>query len=107
MLQDVEGKAVEVVQDFVHLMRAPPGGSWPGGRPGRSEDAASTAGVLFSVLRACGIHSPRRPASGRSDGASRQAVQRRTQRLEAERQAGGVERIVGRGRAARRTETAR
>ena len=56
MLQHVEGQAVEIVQDFVHLVRGLTGGALAG-RTARTQrpDASGAAGMLFFVLRACGV----------------------------------------------------
>ena len=101
MLQHVEGEAVEVVQDLVHLVGAPDSGALAGRTAGTQRpDAASAACMLFFVLRACGVAAAGGSPAGEAPGLSRQVVQRRAERPEAERQAGRVERIVGRGRAA-------
>ena len=78
-------------------------GRWPGGRPGRSGQTRRVRPAccfLFCVPAAS--HSPRGPPAGEATGLSGQVVKCGTERLEAQRKAGRVERIVGRGRAARR-----
>ena len=100
MLQHVEGQAVEVVQDLVHLVGTPPGGALAG-RAARTQrpDAAGANCTLF-VLRACGVAGffvlraygirPPRPPAGEAPGVSGQVVERSAQRLALRLQALGA-----------------
>ena len=91
VLQHLEGEPVEVAQDLVHLMAPPVGGALAGRRSGPQRPGAAGGAGLF----------PRFPA-GEAPCLSGQVVECGAERLEPERQAGGVERIVGRGRQAGR-----